>query len=422
MDVTGITISRAALHAALTRMRDLGFQRDNEGDAAAYMIDAANVLIALFDPAHASPAQPQGLARRLVETGKAAAAAEMRPPEAATASLAPSSQAGTPAPPTIDGAGSPWKPIATAPRQEAVLVCRSGLLGWWCVACCSALGEWQRDGGLDPLPHSPSHWQPLETPPTIDLPAGPDGAAIPVAHEPPAADGAPPAPEAPPPAQAAEGRPAGTITRRGTQSPRTPPAARHAPPADRPQGRKQRITLTPDQEAKLRELWPAQGVNGNAIRAAINAIGEPQVTNDGTLYSIAHRLGLGVRSALWAEAENAAVAAVLAGADHSADAGEMVPAATPEAAQPADPAPIAQPDPQPDPPPAPPHARHANPRHPLSGGDLPGEAGVKAEVFEAFDAGSNVRNVAADFGIAMSTLSNWHAEWKLAQRRQESAA
>jgi hypothetical protein len=94
---------------------------------------------------------------------------------------------------------------------------------------CAGTGDHaNRDGGSGGLSSPANAGTPA--PPTIDLPAGPDGAAIPVALEPPAADGAPPAPEAPPPAQAAEGRPAGTITRRGSQTPRTPPAARHAPP------------------------------------------------------------------------------------------------------------------------------------------------------------------------------------------------
>lgn len=62
-----------------------------------------------------------------------------------------------------------WRPIETAPRQEEVLVCRAGLNGWWCVAICTALGEWRTDGayGGDPLPHEPSHWQPLLAPPRV---------------------------------------------------------------------------------------------------------------------------------------------------------------------------------------------------------------------------------------------------------------
>lgn len=60
-----------------------------------------------------------------------------------------------------------WRPIETAPGQEDVLVCRSGLNGWWVVAWRCALGEWHVASGLDRLPHEPSHWQPLEAPPRV---------------------------------------------------------------------------------------------------------------------------------------------------------------------------------------------------------------------------------------------------------------
>ena len=61
-----------------------------------------------------------------------------------------------------------WRPVSEAPRQEEVLVCRSGLNGWWAVAWCCALGEWRRSEGMDRLPHEPSHWQPLEAPPRVN--------------------------------------------------------------------------------------------------------------------------------------------------------------------------------------------------------------------------------------------------------------
>jgi hypothetical protein len=41
----------------------------------------------------------------------------------------------------------------------------------------------------------------------------------------------------------------------------------------------------------------------------------------------------------------------------------------------------------------------------------------KAEVFEAFSAGQTVRDVHADLGLPLSTLSNWHAEWRLPGRK-----
>jgi hypothetical protein len=59
-----------------------------------------------------------------------------------------------------------WRPIADAPPQEEVLVCRAGMLGWWCIAH-RLLGEWRTAGayGGDPLPYHPTHFQPLEAPP-----------------------------------------------------------------------------------------------------------------------------------------------------------------------------------------------------------------------------------------------------------------
>lgn len=61
-----------------------------------------------------------------------------------------------------------WRPIESAPRQDEVLVCCAGLLGWWCVAWQTALGEWCKSGGLDSLTYDPTHWQPLPTPPDAD--------------------------------------------------------------------------------------------------------------------------------------------------------------------------------------------------------------------------------------------------------------
>jgi DNA-directed RNA polymerase specialized sigma24 family protein len=45
---------------------------------------------------------------------------------------------------------------------------------------------------------------------------------------------------------------------------------------------------------------------------------------------------------------------------------------------------------------------------------------TKAEVIEALNAGQTVRAIAEDFGLPISTVSNWHAEWK--QRSGSAAA
>lgn len=48
--MTGIAITQAGLHAALTELRDRGGERDNDRDAAAFFIDSLNVLAALLTP------------------------------------------------------------------------------------------------------------------------------------------------------------------------------------------------------------------------------------------------------------------------------------------------------------------------------------------------------------------------------------
>lgn len=42
------------------------------------------------------------------------------------------------------------------------------------------------------------------------------------------------------------------------------------------------------------------------------------------------------------------------------------------------------------------------------------------EVWEAFDSGMSVRDVGADFGIPLSTLTNTHAQWQLTRRKELS--
>lgn len=80
--MNAIVLPPAALRAALATMRQMGAERDNDREAAAFFIDALNVLEALFDPAHqvggAAPMQGQAL------NPAAAAPAEPANPEAGT--------------------------------------------------------------------------------------------------------------------------------------------------------------------------------------------------------------------------------------------------------------------------------------------------------------------------------------------------
>lgn len=194
-----------------------------------------------------------------------------------------------------------------------------------------------------------------------------------------------------------------------------PHITRTPPPAPK---RLRRITLTPAQEEKLRELWHQLDMPAHEIRKALSAMDGPPVQSDATLYRLAGKLGLRLRSVLLHEQQDAEEAADATpepapAADHSAHADEKV-----------------------APPPSPPHppARASTPapdahgltvrasaHAPRKGALLAaGQDSEKAEAFEAFEAGQTVRDVAADLGIPLSTLSNWHAEWKL--RTKEAAS
>lgn len=76
-----------------------------------------------------------------------------------------------------DGGGETgWRPIATAPSQEEVVVCCAGMLGWWCIAWRTALGEWCVHTGFDRVQYTPTHWMPLPPPPSTAAPDGETGA------------------------------------------------------------------------------------------------------------------------------------------------------------------------------------------------------------------------------------------------------
>lgn len=137
----------------------------------------------------------------------------------------------------------------------------------------------------------------------------------------------------------------------------------------------------------------------------------PRITNDGTLYSVAHRLGLGTRSALWA----------------AQDAAESPPAEQDAAA----PDPVAEPPIDASPAPAPEDEGPAEPAQPprpkLRGSEVvpavvTSRDDVKAEAFEAFDRDLTVRDIAADFGEPIATISMWQAEWRLLRKQQQGTA
>lgn len=136
------------------------------------------------------------------------------------------------------------------------------------------------------------------------------------------------------------------------------------------------------QEAGLRDLWTTDATVA-AIIARLGEMDGPKISAKSTIYRMARLLDL--------------------------------PVPRPVAMRPEDqPAPA---EPQPEPQPAPPPAEHGSTAKawagsPRKGALLPAVPDDRAEVFEAFDGGMTVRDVAAEFGLPLSTLSNWQAEWR----------
>jgi hypothetical protein len=52
----------------------------------------------------------------------------------------------------------------------------------------------------------------------------------------------------------------------------------------------------------------------------------------------------------------------------------------------------------------------------------PARKDEKGEVFDAFDAGMTVRDASVEFGLPLSVLANWQAEWRLARKQMDAAA
>jgi hypothetical protein len=146
---------------------------------------------------------------------------------------------------------------------------------------------------------------------------------------------------------------------------------------------------TPERMELLRKLWADPSVSVRQIHARICMLPGPKPQAHKAMYGWAKRIGLptqrpyAVAMAAAAPAEAPATTAAEAAPHHGAeDQKAATPDAPPPATPPATPAPAAPAD-------------------------------EKAEVFDAFASGMTVRDVAAEFGLPLSVLSNWHAEWKL---------
>lgn len=164
---------------------------------------------------------------------------------------------------------------------------------------------------------------------------------------------------------------------------------------------------TAEREALLRADLP-DCVDTRALLARINALpGEPVASVD----SMRQRAkALGIRRSV--EAARFAQGAARQGMRKPLEKPARDP--TPDATAAA---PDAQPPPRP-------HAQTAAAwaGSPRKGALLPARADdEKADAFEAFASGQSVRQVAEDFGAALSVIATWHAEWKARQAKREAA-
>jgi hypothetical protein len=270
------------------------------------------------------------------------------------------------------------------------------------------------------------------------LPAGPAEAA-PDGSNPPAAAGAP-APEAPPPAQAAAGRidwrrrstpeddallrdlwpqaiPFRELLRQFNERASRPvksdvrlrerairlglPTRRHeamVAAGNAPAGRGMvKGVWTPERDALLVALYPAQGVRAEVLDA-LNKLPGPPIESPNAIKARAHRLNLRLSDEGMKRvgAELAAKARAGLAAKRAERRAEIAAVSEPE------PEPLPAPI-EPPPPPA------------------PVVLDDKADAFDAFDAGQSVRAVHEDFGLPLSTLSNWHAEWKRTRAKEQAA-
>lgn len=229
----------------------------------------------------------------------------------------------------------------------------------------------------------------------IDLPADTDreedsGRASPAAGE----EASPMAPApAPLPDPAAEEQPI-------AEADNAPPG--NAPPKRGSQGDRSSPVWPPARVALLRDRYPHES-GSEELLADLNRIpAEVEIGSIAAVKAKAYALGLRLSpEALTRISDQTAATARAALAKKRASVGGVAPT-------PPEPSPAPQPVPEP---PTFEAAPRGNARS--RGAALPAVPDDKAEVFEAFDGGMTVRDAAAEFGLPMSTLSNWHAEWKL---------
>jgi len=414
-----ITITPAALRAALATTRRMGADRDNDGEAAAFFIDALNVLEALLDPAH----QMDGAASitaAAVTPAATAPAEPARPPAETSAPRAPDalsvetlhSLAIGPAPTlaqeesqpahadsiaAAEADHAPGDAAAAPPLLRGIARAPSGggaPRAVWPDARIARL-----DAGWREHESTEAFLAELNAIPA-DQPIASVGALRAKARE----RGLRRSQAMLDAIARASGQKGGAVTEARTPTVETG-------------------MRTPERIALLRRMWPDQALSIRQIHEAWNALPGPTFESGNSLYGIARMLGL--------PSQRMAIAA----APPAAPAAEDPPIAIPPAPGRPEPEPAPTADHFPETtkmvgaPTAPPiDARIAKAwaGTPGKGATLPVSAArgddIKAEAFEAFDRGLTVRDIAVDFGEPIATLSTWQAEWRLLRKQQEQGA
>ena len=129
--------------------------------------------------------------------------------------------------------------------------------------------------------------------------------------------------------------------------------------------------MTPERLDLFARLWGDPTISVRGVWLQVNDLPGPKLTATQSLYNWAKKLGLPTQR----------------------------PTLPAEVSEP-EPEPVAAPEPE--------------PIEPVKPGD------DRADAFDAFAAGQTVRQVAADFGLPVDQIVNWHAEWKATQAPQRA--
>jgi hypothetical protein len=383
--MTGITITQAALYAALRRVR-----KDSN-------YDGLDTLLTLLDPAHAPPAEIAA-ADVQIDWNSALTVASAR---------CQASEAGRPAPPTIDLPAGPAEGVA--PRRDTPAA----------------------DGA--PAPEAPPPAQAAEgRPPATSIPGKwtRDRIALLAEHLPTCVD----RPALLARVNALPGLPIASVRAmmvkaRDLNIQVEPWVRRAIETAAGQRGGRVSVEMglaTPPSEvrtaerfAAFRTLWMDPALSVPDIHARMNAMPGVPIKNSTLLYGWAKKAGLPTQRPLPPddiEDEAGAERSPLLERTESVGGmqGQLVhlTISLREA--------HAAPPPAPQDKPAAPPPRTLSPRNSRAGPALAGEASAKADAFESFSAGQTARQVTDDFGIGLNTISTWHAEWLRQQKGSTS--